>query len=646
MAPSNQAYPQRETHGFTRVAAVVPELRLGDVPFNLSIVARQWRELTESRGASLVVFPELALTGATAGDLFFGSALLNAAWQGVKQLAADASQLKSVAVVGLPLRVEGRLYNVAAVLGAGRVLGLVPKTWLPNAGEFYERRWFSQAQSLGCSAFEGLPIGTDLLFEAMDLPHWVMAVEICEDLWTVIPPSSSAALAGATLVANPSASPEVLGKAAYRCDLVRQQSARCLAAYVYCSSGPGESSTDLVYGGHALIADQGHLLAQSRRFEFASQCIEADVDLHGLAHERLHSTAFRDAASPCSTRRVRFELGAGRVEGSVALLRPLPLHPFVPQNSDHRDEACAEIFAIQACGLARRLRACGAKRAVIGLSGGLDSTLALLVALEALGRANLPTQALLAVTMPGPGTGQRTLGNAEKLAAALNVELRHVSIDAAVAGHLADIAHPVGLHDVTYENAQARERTQILMDLANRECGMVVGTGDLSEAALGWCTFNGDHMSHYHVNAGVPKTLVRHLVEWAAQQRHAALAREVLMDIVQTPISPELLPAAADGSMVQRTEDHLGPYEVHDFLLYHLVRRGADAARLFWLLCLAFGQAYSEADLRRWLDLFLRRFASQQFKRSVMPDGPKVGTVALSPRGDWRMPSDWAGPVA
>jgi len=637
--------PQREQHGFARVAAAVPALKLGDVSVNSARILELWRRAALEQGASLVVFPELALTGASAADLFFSSALLEAAWQALEPLASAGSNLAAVAVVGLPLRVDGRLYNVAAVLGAGRVLGLVPKTWLPNAGEFYERRWFSAAEALNRSIFSGIPIGSDLLFEALDLPHWVLGVEICEDLWTVIPPSSTAALCGATILANPSASPEVVGKAAYRCALVQQQSARCLAAYIYCSSGAGESSTDLLYSGHAMIADQGIVLTQSRRFEFAGQCISADVDLHAVAFERLHSTSFRDAPSPRPMRRVRFEFGGRRPEGEQALQRPLPALPFVPDAPGQRDAACEEIYAIQSTALARRLMGCGARRVVLGLSGGLDSTLALLVGLEALQRCGLPLSAMLAVTMPGPGTGLRTLGNACALAEALGVELRNIPIGPAVAQHLADIGHREGLHDVTFENAQARERTQILMDLANQEGGIVLGTGDLSEAALGWCTFNGDHISHYHVNVGVPKTLVRHLVHWAAGHRHPGRAGEILLDVVDTPISPELLPAAADGSMVQQTEETLGPYEVHDFLLYHLLRRGADRQRLGWLLGLAFEPRYPKQSLQRWLEVFLARFAAQQFKRSVMPDGPKVGSVALSPRGDWRMPSDWAGPL-
>lgn len=638
--------PPRERHGFTRVSAAVPGLRLGDVDFNVEAIASLWKQAVDLQGASLVVFPELALTGASAGDLFFTRSLLDAAWRGLPELARRGASLPAVAVVGLPLLIDGRLFNAAAVLAAGRVLGLVPKTWLPNAGEFYERRWFSPASSLRQAQHQSIAVGTDLLFEALDLPGWVLGVEICEDLWSVIPPSSHAALCGATLLANPSASPEILGKAEYRSELVRQQSARCLAGYVYCSSGAGESSTDLVYGGHALIADQGVLLAQSQRFEFGGQLVVADVDLQAMAFERLHSASFRDAPATQPMRRIRFELGAGRCEGPSALSRPLPALPFVPSAAQQRDAVCSEIFAIQSTGLARRAMACQAKRLVLGLSGGLDSTLALLVSLEALQRAGMPQEALLAVTMPGPGTSSRTLGNAQALTQALGVELRSLPIAAAVSLHLQDIGHPEDLHDVTYENAQARERTQMLMDLANQVGGMVVGTGDLSEAALGWCTYNGDHMSHYHVNVGVPKTLVRHLVQWAAGHRHVAEARAVLLDVVDTPISPELLPAAADGSMVQKTEEKLGPYEVHDFLLYHMVRRGAGRQRLSWLLQLAFGESYSTAQLEPWLALFLGRFASQQFKRSAMPDGPKVGSVALSPRGDWRMPSDWAGPLA
>jgi NAD+ synthase (glutamine-hydrolysing) len=630
----------RENHGFARVAAVSPELVLGDVAVNLAILKREMAALAR-QGARLIVFPELSLTGYSCADLFHHAALLEKARRGLTELAESTARLGCAVVVGLPLAVESRLYNVAAVIAEGRVLGYVPKTFLPNSGEFYERRWFSPAPTLAVSEVDGVPIGMDLLFAAADLPGFVLGIEICEDLWTVIPPSSHAALAGATVLANPSASDEVLGKAPYRRGLVNQQSARCLAAYVYAGAGAGESSTDVVYSGHGLISENGALLAETERFSFQTQTAVADVDLQRLQHERFKSAAFRDDEARPVFRRIGFTLGQTFAGGE--LLHPLSAHPFVPPAGADRRAVCEEIFAIQATGLARRLRQTKSKAVVLGLSGGLDSTLALLVLIEALKRADLPRSAALTVTMPGFGTTERTKGNAEKLAEALGITLRTISIKAAVEQHFSDIGHPAGLHDITYENAQARERTQVLMDVANQTGGIVLGTGDLSEAALGWCTFNGDHMSMYHVNAGVPKTLVKYLIEWAATERYAAEAGEILHDVIATPISPELLPIGADGQIEQKTEDTVGPYELHDFFLFHFVRHGCPAEKIRYLACIAFADKYEVAVIEKWLAVFLRRFAQNQFKRSSMPDGPKVGSVALSPRGDWRMPSDWAG---
>jgi NAD+ synthase (glutamine-hydrolysing) len=440
---------------------------------------------------------------------------------------------------------------------------------------------------------------------------------------------------------NLSASDEVLGKARYRRELVAQQSARCLAAYVYAGAGAGESSTDVVYSGHCLVAENGVVLAESERFGFGGSVAVADVDLQWLGHDRLHGTSFRDDETVAAFRTVKVALGA--VGGDEGLMRPVAARPFVPGMKADRQAVCEEIFAIQSTGLARRLMAAGAKSAVIGLSGGLDSTLALLVMLKGLERAGLPRSMAVAVTMPGFGTSERTRSNAEALAEALGVTLRTVPIGAAVRQHFADIGHAEERHDVVYENAQARERTQVLMDVANQTGGLVVGTGDLSESALGWCTFNGDHMSMYHVNAGVPKTLVRYLIEWCAEELYSEEAGEVLRDIAATPISPELLPLDAEGGIEQKTEDVVGPYELHDFFLYHLVRHGSSREKIRYLARRAFAGTEHEGVIERWLEVFLKRFATQQFKRSVMPDGPKVGSVALSPRGDWRMPSDWMG---
>ncbi|MFN0079724.1 MAG: NAD(+) synthase [Prosthecobacter sp.] len=635
----------RERLGFVRVAAVSPELVLGNVGKNVAILAREARSLAH-HGCRLVVFPELSLTGYSCADLFHTEALRAAAVNGLSELAQATHDLPSVLVVGLPLLVQDRLYNVAAVLAKGRVLGLVPKSFLPNSSEFYERRWFSPAHTLSAAAVrlngEDVPIGAELLFEAQDVTGFVLGVEICEDLWTVIPPSSHLALAGATLLANPSASTEVLGKAPYRRHLVAQQAARCLAAYVYAGAGAGESSTDVVYSGHGIIAESGIILGESERFSFETRHIVADVDVQHLTHDRLKSSSFRDEASTMPMHRIAFDLGPAW-GGDDKLLRTISAHPFVPSAKVDRAAVCEEIFAIQATGLARRLKQARAKTAVLGLSGGLDSTLALLVMLEALKRAGMPMTAALTITMPGFGTTTRTKGNAEKLAEALNIELRTISINEAVRQHFADIGHSETQHDATYENSQARERTQILMDIANKTGGIVVGTGDLSEAALGWCTFNGDHMSMYHVNSGVPKTLVRYLIEWCAEGPFADKAGVILRDIADTPITPELLPLAADASLQQKTEDTIGPYELHDFFLFHFVRHGSNAEKIRWLAAQAFAGKYDDETIAKWLALFFKRFAQNQFKRSSVPDGPKVGSVALSPRGDWRMPSDFAG---
>lgn len=630
----------RASLGLLRVAVVSPELRVADVAFNVDATVAAVHDAA-ARGAVVVVAPELGITGYTAGDLFRMPALLDAATAGLHRLAAALGPLAHVVtVVGLPVRVaDGRVYNAAAVLAGGRVAGYVPKQYLPNRHEFYEDRWFTRALGANLPAtHDGAPFGTDLLFELGGHRDAVLAVEICEDLWAVEPPSGRLALAGATIVANPSGSPELLGKAAYRRELVRQQSARCFAAYLYAGSGPGESTTDVVFAGHSLIAENGTVLAETERFRFDTQLALADLDLARLAHDRVDNSSFAAAAVP-TVRRVTVELAPAPEPAD--LLRPLARLPFVPSDEAARAAHCEEIFAIQATGLARRLRHTGSRGVTIGISGGLDSTLALLVAARAFDAVGLPRAAITAVTMPGFGTTDRTYRNALGLMEALGVTAREIPIGPAVRAHFADIGHDESVHDVTYENAQARERTQILMDLANSLGGFVVGTGDLSEAALGWMTFNGDHMSMYHVNAGVPKTLVRYLVRWAADAVFAGEARRILHDVVDTPITPELLPLQ-EGKLTQETEATVGPYVLHDFFLFHVVRNGARPAKVFALARVAFAgdDGYDDATILRWLEVFHRRFFTQQFKRSSMPDGPKVGSVALSPRGDWRMPSD------
>ena len=630
--------------GFMRVASAAPELRVADVDFNTSQISAAM-ETAAKRGASIILFPELSITGYTCGDLFAQSLLINKALESLLTLAADTKKFGITAIVGLPFALNGRLYNCAAFVGDGLVLGIVPKLFLPNTGEFYEARWFTSGTTLEPTQIDiggyAVPLASNLLFAASNVPGCTMGIEICEDLWAVEPPSGRLALAGATVIFNPSASNELLGKKNYRQDLVKSQSARCLATYVYASSGPGESSTDLVFSGHCMVAENGATLAESERFRFDTQIIYADIDLDRLQHERLCSSSFSCGAPAGAFQYVNFNcpvtISAQEQPGSM---RPNPPMPFVPADPQVRASTCREIFSIQATGLAKRLRHTAVHKIVIGISGGLDSTLALLAAAHAFDLLGLDRKGIIGVTMPGLGTSQRTKTNAEALVELIGAELRVIPIHDAVKGHFRDIGHDENVLDVTYENAQARERTQVLMDLANELGGLVVGTGDLSEAALGWCTFNGDHMSMYHVNVGVPKTLVRYIIEWCAEAEFSGKTSDVLRDICATPVSPELLPMGTDGKHLQVTEDIVGPYELHDYFLFQMVRHGQRPAKIFYLAELAFGDRYDRSTLLRWLEVFVKRFFSQQFKRSAMPDGPKVGSVALSPRGDWRMPSD------
>ncbi len=664
--------------GYVRVAVASPELRVADVDFNSRAIADALAHAA-SRRSRLAVFPELALTGYSCGDLFYQSLLRVEALQALQGVAAATSRHAIAAVVGLPVEVAGRLYNCAALLAEGRVVGIVPKTYLPTTNEFYEERWFTPgpltvAQTITIGGRE-VPFGVDLLFSADTLAGCVLGIELCEDLWAVQPPSGAMALAGATLLLNPSASNELLAKVDYRRDLVRQQSARCLAAYLYAGSGPNESTTDTVWAGHALIAENGTILAETERFRFDTTMAIADVDVQRLVHERLHNSTFSASIAGRSFRTVTFALPTSEVFGDLGglpeprspgqtsevsedlgsremLIRPqLSRTPFVPSDPLRRAEYSREIFSIQSTALAKRLKHTGVRQVTLGVSGGLDSTLALLVTAKAFDILGLPRPGIVTITMPGFGTSARTRGNAVKLAKALGATLRTIPIVDAVRRHFRDIGHDENVHDVTYENAQARERTQILMDVANQIGGFVVGTGDLSELALGWATYNGDHMSMYHVNAGVPKTLVRYLVEWAADAEFSGEASAVLHDICATPITPELLPLGDQGALEQKTEDTIGPYELHDFFLYYAVRYAFSPTKIFVLARQAFHGAQDPEAILKWMDVFYRRFFSQQFKRSAMPDGPKVGSVALSPRGDWRMPSDassalWLAEVA
>jgi NAD+ synthase (glutamine-hydrolysing) len=627
-------------YGFVRVGAAVPRLKVADTAHNADRIIGLIGK-AESAGVRVLVFPELCLTAYTCGDLFFQRPLVSAAERELGRVLERTRGTGLVAAVGLPVAAENRLFNCAAVIHGGRILGVVPKSYIPGYKEFYEERWFASGLNvrgstvLLCGA--EVPFGTDLLFRAEGRDELCIGVEICEDLWAPVPPSSRLAVGGATLLLNLSASNEIVGKSEYRRSLVTGQAARCVAAYVYTSSGPDESSTDLVFGGHAIVSDYGAVLAESERFALREQLVVSEVDLERLASERRALTPFMEGRSPEPYRTVAFRYDETPVP---PLHRKIDPHPFVPADPEARDRRCEEIFSIQTAGLAKRYRHTGLSHAVIGVSGGLDSTLALLVTVRTFDLLELPRKNVIAVTMPGFGTTDATYTNALRLMRALEVEAREIPIAEAATLHFRDIGHDPSVHDVTYENAQARERTQILMDLSNRHAGLVIGTGDLSELALGFATYNGDHMSMYGVNASIPKTLVRYLIGWAADNVVSDETRAVLQAVLDTPISPELLPPDENGAIRQKTEEIVGPYELHDFFLYHVVRYGAPPAKVLFLARTAFGETYSGETIKKWLAVFYRRFFAQQFKRSCLPDGPKVGTVSLSPRGDWRMPSD------
>ena len=630
--------------GFVKVAAVTSEVRVADVAFNVdACVTAAERACTED-GASVVVLPELAITGYTCEDLFWQDALLDAAERGLADFAARTAELDALLLVGVPVRVNAKLYNCCAAVASGTILGVVPKRHIPTYNEFYEGRHFvpgtADVVPIDVAGQLDVPFGTSQLFACEELPELVVAAEICEDLWVPEPPSIRHARAGATLICNLSASNALVGKADYRRELVRGQSARLVCGYVYASAGTGESTQDLVFSGHDLVAENGRLLAEGRPFGDGHAVSEIDVRL--LAAERTRMSTFECAAAAeeCGYVTVPFSLGAGAASRETSLTRYVDPHPFVPSDPTRREERCEDVFAIQAHGLAKRLSHTHSRRAVIGLSGGLDSTLALLVTVRAFDLLGLPRDGVIAVTMPGFGTTDRTYNNACELARTVGAELREIGIAASVRQHFADIGHDESVHDVTYENAQARERTQILMDVANQEGGLVIGTGDLSELALGWATYNGDHMSMYAVNASVPKTLVRHLVRYVADTCGDAAESEVLLDVLDTPVSPELLPATGDGKIAQKTEDLVGPYELHDFFLYEVLRRGTNPSKVYRLARYALGEKYDDATILSWLKVFYRRYFAQQFKRSCLPDGPKVGSAAVSPRGDLRMPSD------
>ncbi len=621
-------------HGFIKVAAATPDIRVADVDYNKGQIIKQMDEAAEA-GAKIIVFPELCITGYTCSDLFLQDILLNSAKKALVEIAEHTKNLDALVFVGVPIAVGGELYNVAAALNHGNILGFTTKSFLPNYGEFYEMRQFRPGPKKAEKILFGgkeIPFGPQLLFVENQMANLIVSAEICEDVWSPVPPSIEAAREGATVIVNCSASDETIGKASYREALISGQSARLISGYIYANAGEGESTTDLVFGGHNLIAENGTILAEAKRF--SNGIIYTEFDVQKIANERRKNTTFTETQEHVLPR-----IPFGLEQTETILTRTFPSRPFVPRDDQERAKRCEEILTIQAMGLKKRLAHTHAKSAVVGISGGLDSTLALLVTAKAFDALGLEHSGITAVTMPCFGTTDRTYQNACKMSLKVGATLREVRIGDAVMQHFKDIGHDPQDHSVTYENSQARERTQVLMDIANQTGGLVIGTGDMSELALGWATYNGDHMSMYGVNASVPKTLVRHLVHYFADTCEDSSLKEVLYDVLDTPVSPELLPPK-DGEIAQKTEDLVGPYELHDFFLYYFLRMGYEPGKIYRIAKLSFAGEYDDETIYKWLRTFCWRFFSQQFKRSCLPDGPKVGTVALSPRGDWRMPSD------
>jgi NAD+ synthase (glutamine-hydrolysing) len=628
------------TNNFIRVAAACPVTNIADIEFNLENI-KNCIDTATHQGSKLVVFPELCITSYTCADLFAQQLLLNKAIDGISSLCAYSKDKDILIAVGSPLTYNNCLYNCAYILFQGKVLGIVPKSYIPNYTEFYEKRWFTEGigvvnKKVDLFFQKEIPFGTNLIFACGDFKF---GFEICEDLWVTIPPSSYLSLMGANIIGNLSASNEIVSKADYRKDLVKSQSARCISSYIYASSGVFESTTDLVFSGDLLISENGSLLKHNNRFQRENEIITSIIDVDKLNSERLKNISFRDTVKflPMEVLQINFEFENLNYKNFD---RYIDKHPFVPSDKNQRDIRCNEIFNIQTSALSKRITHTGLKKAVLGISGGLDSTLALLVILKTFRMLNIPRENIITVTMPGFGTTDRTYNNAVSLCKHLETEFREINIVPACLQHFKDINHDVENHDVTYENVQARERTQILMDIANKEAGLLIGTGDLSELALGWCTYNGDHMSMYGVNCSIPKTLVRYLVKYVAQTEVSGEVSDILMDILDTPVSPELLPKDKNGKIAQKTEDIVGPYELHDFFLYHFIRQGAEPEKILFLANESFKNEYNRETIEKWFQIFIKKFFTQQFKRSAIPDGPKVGTISLSPRGDFRMPSD------
>lgn len=629
--------------GYVRVASLVPALEVANVDKNVEELIREIKK-ADNKDVNIVVTPELSITGYSCADLFHQDILIEESLEGLRQIVKETKDIDIISIVGLPIRHENKLFNCAAVIEKGHILGIVPKTYIPSYGEFYEKRWFSSSKEIENHWIklddEIIPFGTNILFQDKENKEICFGIEICEDVWSPYPPSINHALHGATILCNLSASNEVIGKAEYRKNLISNASAKTISAYIYTSSGVCESTTDLVFSGSSMIYENGSLLQENERFNFSSNLITADIDVKRLMNERIRNTSYMEIVSDDTYKVVEVEIQNKMKE----LKRNYAKYPFVPKDEVTRNERCKEIIEILGCGLAKRLLHTHLDKCVIGISGGLDSTLALLVTVEVFKKIDLNPKNIIAVTMPGFGTTDRTYDNACKLVHTLNATLEEVSIKDACIQHMKDIKLNEDDRSITYENSQARERTQILMDIANKENALVVGTGDLSELALGWCTYNGDHMSMYAVNSSIPKTLVKYLVKWVADTYGDYTLKETIYDILDTPISPELLPPDKQ-EIKQKTEDTVGPYMLHDFFLYHMVRYGATPDKIYFLAKKTFKDEYNEEEIKKWLIKFIQRFFSQQFKRSCMPDGPKVGTISLSPRGDLRMPSDAASDI-
>lgn len=624
--------------GFVRVGAVVPKLKVADTEFNCNEIIKQI-EIASNNKIQIIVFPELCVTGYTCQDLFEQDTLLEEAENALNKILDYTNNLDIICIIGMSIKAENQLFNTAVVIQKGKILGIVPKTFIPNYGEFYEKRWFASSKNANKKEIEILdqkvPFGIDLLFKDKENNEICFGIEICEDIWAVEPPSNKLALLGANIIFNLSASNEVIGKKEYRRDLVKMQSAKTISGYVYCSSGVNESTSDVVFSGESMIFENGSCLTNNQRFDFESNMIFTEIDTKRLANDRRKNISFMGDSVDLEYREIKINI-PDNIEN---LTREYSKTPFVPEDKKKISEICEEILNIQSYGLAKRLLHTNINKTIIGISGGLDSTLAFLVIIKAYEILNLPKEKIIAITMPGFGTTSRTHNNSMKLINEYGATFREINITKSSLQHFEDIGHDKNIKDVTYENAQARERTKILMDIANKENGLVVGTGDLSELALGWCTYNGDHMSMYSVNASIPKTLVKYIIKWVADNSKEE-CKNIINDILDTPISPELLPPDENGNIEQKTEEQVGPYILHDFFLYHFLRYGAEPKKIYILACKTFKNDFKKEEIKHWLQVFIKRFFTQQFKRNCMPDGPKVGTVSISPRGDLRMPSD------